>query len=268
MDSIGPRPDSDKPLIAPNSHLKPDAELSETTNRTGTSPLGTRRADILLKCRNSVVFPLGGGHSSSSSRINSVILRTFYHVRGELQTARELGEQLLSLAQNVQDTALIVRAHRMLGDTLLWLGELVSAQAHLEQGIALYDPEQHRSHMALYGSEPGVFGLSFAALAQWFRGYPDQAAQRIRAALTLAQELSYPRDIVSALFFAAQVSQARRDGPLTHERVEAIIVLATEQGFTQRLHQATILHCWALTMQGQKEKGIAEMRQALAAQRE
>jgi predicted ATPase len=59
-------------------------------------------------------------------------LRTFYHVRGELQTSRELGEQSLSLAQSVQDSPLLVRAHRMLGDTLFWLGELVSAQAYLE----------------------------------------------------------------------------------------------------------------------------------------
>src|SRR5207253_11002469 len=30
-------------------------------------------------------------------------LSTFYAVRGEVQTARELGEQLLQLAQNMQD---------------------------------------------------------------------------------------------------------------------------------------------------------------------
>src|SRR5688500_2482854 len=48
-------------------------------------------------------------------------LRTFYHVRGELQTAHELGEQLFSLAQSVQDPARLLEAHRALGSTLYFL---------------------------------------------------------------------------------------------------------------------------------------------------
>ena len=75
----------------------------------------------------------------------------FYHVRGDLQTARELAEQLLTLAQRQHDPALLLQGHRALGDTLFWLGELVPARAHLEQGIALYNPQQHRTHALLYG---------------------------------------------------------------------------------------------------------------------
>ena len=56
-------------------------------------------------------------------------LWAFYVVRGELQTARELGEQLLSLAQSVQDPALLLMAHYALGCTLFCLGELTSARA-------------------------------------------------------------------------------------------------------------------------------------------
>ena len=42
------------------------------------------------------------------------------------------------------------------GSTLYLGGELAAAQAHLEQGIALYDPQQHRSHALLYGGhDPG-----------------------------------------------------------------------------------------------------------------
>ena len=64
----------------------------------------------------------------------------FYAVRAKLQTARELGEQLLTLAQSVQDPVLLLEAHYMLGITLLVLGEFAPARAHLEQGIALYSP--------------------------------------------------------------------------------------------------------------------------------
>jgi adenylate cyclase len=59
-------------------------------------------------------------------------LRTFHHVRGEFRTARELGEQLLGLAQREQDPALLLEAYRVLGITLFHLGEFGAAQAHLE----------------------------------------------------------------------------------------------------------------------------------------
>jgi predicted ATPase len=99
-------------------------------------------------------------------------LRTFYHVRGPLQTAHEVGEQLLTLAQSVQDPALLLEAHRALGSTLLPLGALVPARTHFEQGLVLYDPQQHRSHASLYGQDPGVVCLSLGASVLWLLGYP------------------------------------------------------------------------------------------------
>jgi hypothetical protein len=50
-----------------------------------------------------------------------------------------LGEQLLALAQRVQDRTFLLEAHRALGTTLLFLGELAPARAHLEEGAILYD---------------------------------------------------------------------------------------------------------------------------------
>src|SRR5262245_3657350 len=62
----------------------------------------------------------------------------FYLVRAEYQTARDLAEQCLSLAQRVHDLALLLEAHFALGVSLLWRGEVVAARTHLEQSIALY----------------------------------------------------------------------------------------------------------------------------------
>src|SRR5262249_33839393 len=98
-------------------------------------------------------------------------LFVFYTVRAEHKTAHELAEQLLTLAQSPQDPNLLLEAHCALGISLCWLGELVPAREHLEQGIALYDPQQHRSHAFLYGQDPGVACLTFAARALWLLGY-------------------------------------------------------------------------------------------------
>ncbi len=130
-------------------------------------------------------------------------------VRGEFLTARELGEQLLDLAQREQDPALLMEAYRALGSTLFHLGEFGAAQAHLEQGLTLYDAQRHHSHVFLYdGIEPGVIGLSYAAWALWHLGYPDQALQKSEAARTLAQELSHPFSLAAARFLLPEFTSS------------------------------------------------------------
>ncbi|MBI3798113.1 MAG: AAA family ATPase [Deltaproteobacteria bacterium] len=193
-------------------------------------------------------------------------LCTFYLMRGECQTARELGEQLLRLAQSVQDPAFLLPAHFMLGSTLLWLGEVTSARAHCEQGIALYDPLQHRSQALLAGNA-GVNCLCFAALALWHLGYPDQAQKSIHEALAQAQELSNPFSLAFALNFAAVLHQFRQERQAVRERAEALIMLSSEQGFVYFLANGLILRGWAEAERGQAEEGIAQMHEGLAAHR-
>ncbi len=190
-------------------------------------------------------------------------LLAFYRVRADLQTARELAEQFLSLAQTPQYSAFLVDAHQELGVTLFHVGELAASKAHLEQAIAIYDPQQPRSAAIVYA--PGVFCLSHAAWDLWLLGCPDQALKRSQEALILAEELSHPFSIVFALHFAAVLHQFRQETQVTKERSEAAIALATKHRLPFWLAGATILQGWALALEGEIEKGIAQMRQGLAA---
>jgi DNA-binding winged helix-turn-helix (wHTH) protein/predicted ATPase len=190
----------------------------------------------------------------------------FFHVgRGEFQTVYELAEQLLTLARSVQDRDLLLEAHRGLGASLYWQGEFALAREQLEQGIALYDPQQHSSHAFLYGQETGIFCWVYSAFVLWVLGYPDQALQRGREALTLAQQVSYPLSLAFALHHAAWLHQFRREEQLTQERAEATLALSIDQGFALYVGMGTLVLGWALAEQGQREEGIAQMRQGLAA---
>ena len=184
--------------------------------------------------------------------------------QGKLQTARELAEQALALAQRAQDRAFLVRAHSLLGVTLYFMGELVLAREHLERGFALYDPQQHRP-MFFTQTEPGVFLSSVSASVLGLLGYPDQAVQRIRAALSLAHELSHPWSLAAALASAVAVHQLRREAQAALEHAEASMALSREQGFAFLLTFEPITRGWALAAQGRAEEGIAQMRQGLAA---
>jgi predicted ATPase len=197
------------------------------------------------------LFPVLGG------------LVPFYINRGELQTALELGKQMLSLAQRVHDPAALGNAHIMLGNALSFVGEMVTARTHLEQGITLYKSQQHGSSSSPRDTYPVVLGLSRLAQALWHLGYPDQALQRSQEALTLARALSHPRSLATALIFAAGLYWCRREGQMTCEHAEAALVLSGEQGFAFRSAEATIQRGWALAEQGQGQAGLAQIRQGL-----
>src|SRR5215510_2292247 len=185
-----------------------------------------------------------GETSARSSALSGSSM--FYLIRGDFHTARELGAQLLDLAQREQNSALLVEAHYVLGTTLFHLGELTAAREHLERGIALYDPQQHHFLALRHGQDPGVFCLCYMVRILWFLGYADQALQRSQEALVLAQELAHPFSLALALTFAALVHQLRQEGRATQEQAEAAITLCTEQGFTFYQAMGTILRGWAL----------------------
>ncbi|HJY82313.1 MAG TPA: hypothetical protein VKK81_14680, partial [Candidatus Binatia bacterium] len=188
-------------------------------------------------------------------------LITFYQNRGELQTARELAEQRMRLAQNGQDRYLLSLAHMGLGATLYFLGELSSARPHLEQALALYDPQKH-PRSTVNPTDPRVGSLSYASWTLWCLGYPDQALKRSHEALALAGGLSHPFSLAYALGSAALFHLLRREGQLAREQAEAVITLSTEQGFPFWLAVGTIVRGWALAEQGEVQEGITQMRKS------
>jgi predicted ATPase len=190
-------------------------------------------------------------------------LHRYYNNRAEYRTAQELGEQLLTLAQQAQDSAMLVAAHRALGTTLGWLGAVASAQTHFAQGIALYDPQQHHASVFRHGEDSGVICLNRAAWMLWGLGYPDQGLARNAEAVTLAQQGAHPFSLGYALSNAAQFHQFRREERCAQERAEATIRLAKEQGFPHWMAVGAIQHGWALVQQGQAKKGIAQIHQGL-----
>jgi class 3 adenylate cyclase/predicted ATPase len=189
----------------------------------------------------------------------------FYVSRGALPTARELGEQLLGLVQREAAPTPLLEAHAALGTTLFFLGEYATAWTHLEQGIALTDLAAQRAEVLRHDVVPGVTCLAFAAWALWCLGYPTQAMQRSQEALALAQELAHPQSLAQARHWAASLHHRRREVPAVQVQADALLTLATAQGFPLFVGYGTCWLGWALAMQGQSAEGLAQLRQGLAA---
>ena len=65
-------------------------------------------------------------------------LWNYSFARAEYQTAQTLGEQLLTLAQQAQDSAMLIAAYCACGSTLNMLGAAADAHTYFTQGITLH----------------------------------------------------------------------------------------------------------------------------------
>jgi DNA-binding SARP family transcriptional activator/predicted ATPase len=193
------------------------------------------------------------------------MLANFYHARAEHRKSLELAEQILHVAQRIEDPVQVTLSHMGLGANLLHLGELTLARGHLEQVIAFYDAHQHRALSFLVGHDPGVFCLSWSAWVLWLLGYPDQALRRGQEALALAEELEHPMTLSMAMLVAGSIfHQLRRECQAVQTWAEALIRFSTEQRLLVYQAAATILLGWVQSEEGQVEEGISYIRQGLA----
>jgi predicted ATPase len=191
-------------------------------------------------------------------------LWAFYLCRAQHRTALELGEEILRLAQRQNEPKALLLGHYAVGESLAWLGELPSAQEHLEQGMALFGPTEPPPASTIYYQDHWLDCFSRDALVLWLLGYPHQSLARCDEVLTLAKSRRHPFGLASTLGWVTGVYQYCRDVQRTRELAEMNISLCTEHEFPIWLAHGTILHGWALVMLGEGEEGIAQMRRGLA----
>jgi len=184
--------------------------------------------------------------------------------RGQLPQARELAEEFLELAQQQHDLLILAAGHRMRCNVAWWQGDLIEAQTHSRQGLACYNPAQHRASAVSYGQDNGVSCGILGASTLWMLGYPDQALQGMEETLALAQRLAHPMSLVMALHWSAHLHQMRREPLAARAQAEAEGALCAEQGITHYHAWSLLPRGWALAQQGEVTEGIAQIRQGFA----
>lgn len=188
-------------------------------------------------------------------------LWAFYHVRAEHQAARELGESWLRLAERQSDPTPRLTGHRVLGVSLLHLGQPLAARPHLEQCLALYNPAQHQALAFEYGHDPGVAGGVLLAWTLWLLGYPEQALRHHQAALRLARQLAHPFSVAFALVHGAMLHQMRRETEAAQTHAEAAVAICQQHDFSFWLTGGNFFRGWSLN-----EPQPGEMAQRLSRQ--
>jgi predicted ATPase/class 3 adenylate cyclase len=184
--------------------------------------------------------------------------------RGQLSRAQELAVEFLELAGQQHDPLLLAQGHRMRGNIAWWQGELIEARTHCRQGLACYDPVQHRASAVNYGQDTGVACGVLGATTLWMLGYPDQALRGMEEALALARRLAHPMSLAVTLLQSAHLHQLRREPQAARTQAEEMLALCTEQGFGMYEAWSLLPRGWALAQQGEVAEGIAQIRQGFA----
>ena len=194
-------------------------------------------------------------------------LGRFYLVRPQLDMAVKVGQRLLTQARRTRDPDLLLEAHNSLGAVRFHRGELRLAREHLERGLALYDPERHRAHALQYGQDPGVVCLIRNAWTLWCLGYPQQALERSRQGIALAERVEHPFSLTFALTYGAMVHLLRSEPEPAQAIAEAGIAVSVEHGYPFFHGMCIYIQGWAMTEQGRQADGMAQLRRGLATYR-
>jgi predicted ATPase len=192
-------------------------------------------------------------------------LYTFHMMRAEVETAQDLGGEIYTLVQAVSDPTLLVNAYLALGATAFHRGEFERAREYLACGAALPSPPLQTYSLTQSAQDPWGLCLGYEAMTLSPLGYPDQARERLAQTFRGAQALEHPFSLASCHEGYCHIAHCYREPHVVAEHAEAMVALATEHGFQQRLANGLTYRGWALAQQQQTEDGIEQIRRGIAA---
>ncbi len=193
------------------------------------------------------------------------MLGAVHMYRGELRTGLAIQKETLGLAERLEDPLLLSHARFWMGYLHHYLGDLAAARRHLEDGLALYDPERERAKVARAGFDAGVGCQSFLCLVRWDQGFPDQALRHAEEAVAAARAAAHPLTMALCLSRVAELHQLRGEAALCGERAASAFALATEQVLPHVAARAMVFSGWALAKEGEAEEGLTQLRAGIDA---
>ncbi|WP_340123636.1 AAA family ATPase [Methylobacter svalbardensis] len=175
----------------------------------------------------------------------------------------EIAEKLLHSAEHNNDQLQRQQAHYAMGNSCLWIGDLVRAHIHLERSIALYQPSHHQIMIDSFGENICVSSCAQLSWVLWLQGFQKQADEASQRAVALAQQINHPYSLCYAKAHDLALGCWMKRIETTLQGAQEIITLSNQHGFPLWLLSGASIHGWALSMQGQ-ESGLAYLQQGVA----
>jgi class 3 adenylate cyclase/predicted ATPase len=151
---------------------------------------------------------------------------------GKNDDALQMANEFLSRSQALSDPVPRMVAHRVMGSSLLTIGDFRSSATHFEESIKLSTSKARQPLHNLYMVEPQAASLLLMSWDLWFLGYPDRALSRVSEALALGESIAHPYTIAFAHYMTSVVHLLRGDPARALESADRSFEMSREQRFS------------------------------------
>jgi tetratricopeptide (TPR) repeat protein len=179
---------------------------------------------------------------------------------GKNDEALSMANEFLSKAEASADIVPMMVAHRVVGSTLLSIGQFQKSKEHLEESIAISNKRGQQSLYNRYMVEPQAASLLLLSWDLWILGYPDQALSRVSEALHLARDLVQPYSISFAHYMTSVVHLLRGEPAAALASAETSLDVSREQRFSLYVLLSRISRGYALGGLGKIEEARTEIK--------
>ena len=176
-------------------------------------------------------------------------------VTDKLTATMQIAKRVYSLAQEQNDSALLIKAYMALAATLYFLGDFETSRQNATRGLEMW-----RSGGVQFQVEevdaPPVGCLCHEALIEWHFGETASCQGTMAEAISLAKELNDTHGLAVALGNAALLGYYERNPAEVEHLASDLIELATRQNFALFLAFGAVYRGWARGTSGDITEGI------------
>jgi predicted ATPase len=156
---------------------------------------------------------------------------------------RDIAAQFLALAERRGAMAPLMAGHRLVGTSLLYMGDIAEGRAHLDRAIALYNPIEHRRLTDRFGHDIRMAALCFRSWAQWILGFPEAALADADHSLKDAREVGQAATLMYSLTGTSVTKIFCGEYAAATALIDELVALADEKG-------AALWKAWGIIHRG------------------
>jgi len=174
----------------------------------------------------------------------------------KLSTTMQIAKRVYSLAQDQNDSTLMIGGHRALAVTLYHLSDFESARRYAMQGVQIWRSGGVQSPVEEI-TAPAVTCLCYEALSAWHLEGIASCQTSMVEAISLAKELNDMHALTVASWNAGILAHFEGNPTEVERLTSDLIELTTRQNFAQFLAGGEVLRGWARSASGDMAEGLA-----------
>ncbi len=186
------------------------------------------------------------------------------YVHGDLTAMREPAQAFLRDVESRPSSPEAGVAHRAYGVTQWFVGNFIEARSHLEQAMAIFDPERDRDLAFRFGQDVGVSAMVYLAIVLWPLGEVDRARELADMTATRIAALGHLATSTYGLMHSVMFEIIGRNVDRAAPLAQALSRVAHEHGIALWVAFGVFLEAWVELRSGSPEMGLLNMRRAAA----